>query len=750
MPSQAYTHSQIARILLAMSTGLQLRLRQEAPSVLADGSGCRQGRCLPQVAAIVDDMTSTILGEIFNLVSYRHPPASHLSRSWASSVGWTVVVVSLSDLSLSVRHLRADTPFALRMPTGYKPTGGHSRPDVAKDALAPGFLTSSVAAQFEYWFAYFLITVGAPLADPAPLRVRLEAYGATLSFAATSFIVIYIEITILQHSKIDSAELKSSGGGPGIVTAYNLSVTPVNYYSETPGHIYGNNAERYRVHSAIERKEVVYVWSGLVYLRCQPSPTVATLTNNDKQNVRAQMDLTNNKVILTHAILNPTDVPGDDGFHLEVMAHIRRRIEVDNEVTDIITPTDSTKEFSVQIFQGPSAGASGDTSNEVQETRDDGSSSTAVEANEGGGNQHSDTEADETTAPMDPNNRKHDFALWELLSPAIFSHLTNHPEQFEGANEVYVVRVPYRVAGCITIRFFVRLKDANAGISAYLTTPPLAFVTTHGLRLTVLNGSVNVVLLLVSQYHNDFEHAFAFPLRCRLDPCTDEGHGPSRRESWGRTDHLLAKAIPHKTLSKASAREVSDAAEPADEDLPSSASASKRRRIFGDISQISLVLATKTAATAPPSAPLRRSLRLAEATDNSHLSHRGATLVSELGEVPVLKQVSDLRRDRKVLENETQRTRSALEKRKTAVQQEKEEILKARMKKNAAIEERERAVRERELMCQAQEAQLEARRLGLEKREQEAMDNSIISKKRDEVALAELTERWECALYAIS
>ncbi|KAH9923334.1 uncharacterized protein B0H18DRAFT_1120436 [Fomitopsis serialis] len=199
----------------------------------------------------------------------------------------------------------------------------------------------------------------------------------------------------------------------------------------------------------------------------------------------AHMDLSGDRVILTQDVLDPLNLPGNNGFYLEVIAYVCRT-KVGDKVIDTLTRTDPTNEFSVHPFQGSSSDFSGDTSDEVPETRNDESGSGAVgvdeSTQEGGGNQCPNTDINDTTAATDSDGdegRNSDDPMWQLLDPAVVCYLLDHPEEFEGADEVYVVIVPYIVLGYISIRFLVR-KDVQGATRSFLTTPPLAFLTPTG------------------------------------------------------------------------------------------------------------------------------------------------------------------------------------------------------------------------------------------------------------------------------
>ncbi|KAH9842035.1 uncharacterized protein C8Q71DRAFT_721053 [Rhodofomes roseus] len=235
---------------------------------------------------------------------------------------------------------------------------------------------------------------------------------------------------------------------------------------------------------------------------------------------RNDLDLSDERVILTNAVLDPSALLGDD-LYLEVIGRLRC-LKLDGAATIIIESTDPSREFSRLPFDARDSDADADADDETDAdtdaddesdadadaddetddgvgdttgthdeegpqaanpTRSDGNvqsggddSQTAASqqsgthedggsagTSEGRAHVYAGATTDDATTPFtDLQDVGCDEDLWDELRPAIVCYLFDYAEKFEGAKEVYVVRVPYWIAGHWSIRFYVKRKGGDA------------------------------------------------------------------------------------------------------------------------------------------------------------------------------------------------------------------------------------------------------------------------------------------------
>ncbi|EPS99997.1 hypothetical protein FOMPIDRAFT_115887 [Fomitopsis schrenkii] len=225
------------------------------------------------------------------------------------------------------------------------------------------------------------------------------------------------------------------------------------------------------------------------------------------------MDLTNERVVLTCAVLHPEDVPLD-GIYLEVLARVHRVVG-DGVVTFLVAPNESEDDFNVLPYDGPS----GDEIEHQKGVKKLAISVSDLEHQEESQQNvdvcpdvhsgHLAARSDVATVDSDSTSDKSDGSdsdstvteyseidvlaehrvlilyacsfdkTMEKLPCAVVpphgwaGYITRYPSELEGATEVYVVRVPYIIGGYWSIRLFV--KTQIAGITrAFTTSPPLA------------------------------------------------------------------------------------------------------------------------------------------------------------------------------------------------------------------------------------------------------------------------------------
>ncbi|EPS92961.1 hypothetical protein FOMPIDRAFT_1056404 [Fomitopsis schrenkii] len=246
------------------------------------------------------------------------------------------------------------------------------------------------------------------------------------------------------------------------------------------------------------------------------------------------MDLTNQNVVLTCAVLDVTDHVPHDGMHLEVLSRVRR-IVGDGVVTLLVAPSETTDVFEVLPYDDPTGvGDHGidlgtdvvafqvsmsDLDDQVSQqqnvdvwadlahltarsdvatvdphnTSDDiygsdststphdinGSDSTSTSDDIDGSDSDSiatvlsyevDVLGEHRVIIMYPCNFEKEM---EKLAPAVVRYITSYPSEMEGATEVYVVRVPLIIGGYWSIRLFVRTQVAGV-TQSFTTSPPLA------------------------------------------------------------------------------------------------------------------------------------------------------------------------------------------------------------------------------------------------------------------------------------
>ncbi|KAH9914205.1 uncharacterized protein B0H18DRAFT_1125780 [Fomitopsis serialis] len=252
------------------------------------------------------------------------------------------------------------------------------------------------------------------------------------------------------------------------------------------------------------------------------------------------IDVTDEKVILTYAVLDHSALPGD-ALHLEVRARIRH-FELDGEPAFIIEWTSSSGDFSRLSFdvcesddgENLPSDAYGDADSQSRARHDGAPQALDVpgtlnmstlslndqlsENDLNGdarlqGEDESDTQYDQQVGTVEQGtnvgtpvggNGAHDDGktdegsslfvdfqcvvdndgeLSHELDPVIYNYLYDHYHgKLEGAKEVYVVRVPHVMEDYWSIRLFVK-KKVNDALKMYLTSPPLWFLRTvsdHG------------------------------------------------------------------------------------------------------------------------------------------------------------------------------------------------------------------------------------------------------------------------------
>ncbi|KAH9931853.1 uncharacterized protein B0H18DRAFT_1116108 [Fomitopsis serialis] len=162
------------------------------------------------------------------------------------------------------------------------------------------------------------------------------------------------------------------------------------------------------------------------------------------------MDLSNERVILTYAPLDPAALPGD-GFYLQVVACIRRTVLEQTPTYLLITP-DPYEEFTPLPFDDPEWDS--DTGDEVHNAQENEHGVSLFDLEQRSLERQAGTAAaeanvisvdEDTPEEEGAEEEGGDAALWNMICPASLEHLQKHPSDVAGAKEVYIVRVPYRV-----------------------------------------------------------------------------------------------------------------------------------------------------------------------------------------------------------------------------------------------------------------------------------------------------------------
>ncbi|KAH9920708.1 uncharacterized protein B0H18DRAFT_1121800 [Fomitopsis serialis] len=239
------------------------------------------------------------------------------------------------------------------------------------------------------------------------------------------------------------------------------------------------------------------------------------------------IDVSDERVILTYAVLGPSALPGD-ALYLEVRARIRH-FELDGGPAFIIEWTSSSGDFSRLSFdvcesdddenlpwdgnvdsQSHNDGApqaldlpgtlnmstlplngqlsENDLSGNARLRGEDESDAeydqqggtvgqgTDVRTPVGGNDAHDDGNTDEGSSLFVDFQYvvDNDEELSHELDPVIYNYLYDHyHDKLEGAKEVYVVRVPHVTEDFWSLRLFVK-KKVHGDLKMYLTSPPLS------------------------------------------------------------------------------------------------------------------------------------------------------------------------------------------------------------------------------------------------------------------------------------
>ncbi|EPS93130.1 hypothetical protein FOMPIDRAFT_91985 [Fomitopsis schrenkii] len=163
------------------------------------------------------------------------------------------------------------------------------------------------------------------------------------------------------------------------------------------------------------------------------------------------VDLSSDRVILTSKVLDPWALP-QDGCYLEVIAGVSRTT-IRGKPSFFIAPTDTDKEFRVMPFDDIASDEA--TQKAEEEARPvalpalstqgkRGVDEASVDATSGPSNLNTGAIPDDatSTASNKGNSNEPDF-FYDELYPAACAYLLARPATFNGAKEVYIVRVPY-------------------------------------------------------------------------------------------------------------------------------------------------------------------------------------------------------------------------------------------------------------------------------------------------------------------